>query len=335
MVTASARVAQWLRETRADCVLIACSGGADSLALAYLASRHAPEVAVELCAAVVDHGLQPGSREVALRARQVCEDFGIRNSVVLPVQVQDTGSGPEAAARDARRAALLDFAAQQHADQIWLAHTLEDQAETVLIGLTHGSGARSLAGMSQRDGLWAGPVLSVRRHELRACLPPDVQPWEDPHNTDARFLRARVRAEILPVLTQVLGDRALVSMTKSAALLARDNEALDAVAGTLFDQVAERHATGLALPVAALRAQPLAILTRVLRIACLAAEVRARDLTMDHIDLLARLITDRSVTGPVALPGRVSATRVRDRLLITSAAPVAQPLSPAGHESED
>jgi len=272
---------------------------------------------------VVDHGLQPGSQEVALRARKACEDLGIRNSAVLPVQVQQKGSGPEAAAREARRAALLDFAEQQQADQIWLAHTLDDQAETFLIGLTHGSGARSLAGMPERDGLWARPVLSVRRHELRACLPAGVQAWEDPHNADPRFLRARVRAEVLPVLTDVLGDRAVVSMSRTAALLARDSEALDGLAHTLLEESREQDAAGLALPVGALRSQPAAILTRVIRLGCLACGVRARDLTMEHIDLVARLVTDTSISGPVALPGRVSAERVHDRLLITSAEPLA------------
>ncbi|MBU6214028.1 MAG: tRNA lysidine(34) synthetase TilS [Actinomycetales bacterium] len=319
MDVASGRVAQWLRATRPERVVVACSGGGDSLALAHLAAHHASQFGVALSAAVVDHGLQPGSADTAQVARDVCAGFGIDDSVVLPVQVRESGSGPEAAAREARRAALHEFALQRHADQIWLAHTLDDQAETFLIGLTHGSGSRSLAGMAERDGLWVRPVLTVRRHELRACLPAGVTVWEDPHNADPRFLRARVRAEVIPVLAEVLGDRALISLARTAALLARDNETLDALAKPVFDAAIGQDERGLHLAVAALRSQPPAIVTRVVREACLASGVRPRDLTMEHIDLVARLVSDRSVNGPVALPGRVSATRVHDRLVITSA----------------
>lgn len=334
MNVAATRVAQWLKATRPQRILIACSGGADSLALAYLAAQHRAEGRTALLAAVVDHGLQERSADIAEAAHLQCQSFGIFDSVVLAVSVHDTGAGPEAAARDARRTALAQYAKKRDVSEVWLAHTLDDQAETLLIGLTHGSGARSLAGMAERDGIWARPVLSVRRTELRACLPDRVTAWEDPHNADPRLLRARVRHELLPVLTDVLGDRATLALARTAELLARDNAALDHIAAKVFS-TAHVTAGQVDLPKASLEQQPTAVLTRILRHACIEVGVRSRDLTMEHLDALVRLTHDPRMSGPIALPGRVTAARAHDRLVITSAQPTPPTSLRAPNDSED
>ena len=308
-------VRRHLQSTRPSRILIACSGGADSLALAWLAEAAARDIAVDVHAAAVDHELQADSDAVAVEAMRLCKTFGIGTTQVLKVKVTPAGEGLEAAARRARRDALTAHARNIKADEIWLAHTLDDQAETVLIGLTHGSGARSLAGMPDRDGMWVRPLLQCRRADVHAALPSDVTPWQDPHNEDPQFLRARVRHELLPVMNQVLGDKAVVSLARTAELLTRDNDALDAMATDLLEQTGRQRESGFELQLDALADTSVAVLGRVLRRACLAAGVNARDLTMQHIDLLTRLVKDKRVQGPVALPGLVSAERQHERLM--------------------
>lgn len=317
MVDVRACVARAFRDHAPIHVLVACSGGPDSLALAYLAAEQGHAANVQVSAAVVDHGLQPGSYLVAAHAADQCRAVGITDVHVLTVTVPLTGDGPEASARRARLTALEGCAGRIGADQVWLGHTADDQAETVLIGLTHGSGARSLAGMRPRDGIWVRPLLHCRRSAVHACLPAEVHPWQDPHNADPRFLRSGVRHEVMPVLVDVLGDRAVVNLARTAELLARDNSALDAMAETVFAFAVRHEGHGVTLPVDSLAQQPAAITSRVIRLACLAAGARARDLTMAHMELVTRLLADRSISGPVALPGRLEACRRHDRLTFT------------------
>lgn len=316
MITPLSAVRSHVHGARPRHVLVACSGGPDSLALAFLAAQVLPHHSVKVSAAAVDHGLQPDSDAVAAEAMRTCESFGIGDTQVLKVTVELAGEGLEAAARRVRRAALIAHAELVGAGEIWLGHTMDDQAETVLIGLTHGSGARSLAGMSAVDGVWVRPLLHCRRADVHRVLPPDVHPWKDPHNQDARFLRARVRHELLPIMADVLGDRAVVSLARSAELLARDNEALDGIAGAAWDAVSVGGAGAIELDINACAVLAPAVLARVLRAACLAAGVIARDLTMSHVDTLARLVHDRALQGPIALPGRVAAHREHDRLVL-------------------
>lgn len=312
----SAEVSRHLAARGAKHILIACSGGADSLALAWLAAQRAPQHHIRVSAAVVDHGLQPNSSDIAAAASERCVAFGIADVNVLTVAVTHVGEGLEAAARHARRSALLAHAEAIEAQEVWLAHTLEDQAETVLIGLTHGSGARSLAGMSVIDGVWVRPLLHCRRADVHAVLPDEVEPWQDPHNLDPRFLRARVRHEVLPVITEVLGDRAIVGLARTAELLARDNDVLDQSAHEALRSISVASQDGVELTITGCADLAPAILARVLRAAALLAGVPPRDLTMSHLDTLMRLVRDPAMNGPVALPGRVGAHRRHGRLAL-------------------
>ena len=181
---------------------VACSGGADSLALAAAAVHVAHRRGGEVRGLVVDHGLQEGSAEVAAAAAEQLERLGCDGVEVIGVSVTGNG-GMEAAARRARYAAL-----RQHRPEnglVLLGHTLDDQAETVLLGLGRGSGPRSIAGMRPLDPPWARPLLGVRRRTtLEACRALGLRPWQDPHNSDLRFTRVRLRTEVLPLLEQVL-----------------------------------------------------------------------------------------------------------------------------------
>src|ERR671917_267415 len=177
-------------------LLVACSGGADSLTLAFGALRAATTSRRQLTAMVVDHALQPGSARIAERAREQLCGLGISEVLICRVTIDSGQGGPEAAARRARYAALESEAAIRKAT-IWLGHTMDDQAETVLLGLARGSGSRSLTGMAARSGRLVRPLLGLRRSVTeQACVELGLDPWQDPHNVDVRFARVRVRSTV-------------------------------------------------------------------------------------------------------------------------------------------
>lgn len=201
---------------------VALSGGPDSLALTAVAAGMRPTVAL-----IVDHGLQDGSAQVAEIAAQQALGLGCVDARILPVTVGVQG-GPEAAARTARYGALAD--ARGHGP-VLLGHTLDDQAETVLLGLGRGSGPRSMAGMRPHDPPWCRPLLGVRRALTRsACAELALTPWLDPHNSDQRFTRARLRAEVLPLLEDVLGGGVAQALARTATALRENTELIDVLA---------------------------------------------------------------------------------------------------------
>lgn len=272
---------------------VALSGGADSLALTAVAARLRPTTAL-----IVDHGLQPGSGAVAERAREQAIALGCADAQVLRVDVGTRG-GPEAAARTARYAALRTA---RDGAPVLLAHTLDDQAETVLLGLGRGSGARSLAGMRAHDGPWCRPLLGVRRASTVAvCAELGLTPWQDPHNTDPRFTRVRLRTEVLPLLEQVLGGGVAEALARTAAALREDTEALDAAA-------AEVGTTAPTLPVGDLHGLSAAVRRRVIRSWLLAGG--ACDLTDTQIRAVDALVTAWHGQGGVAVPSRMSRERL-------------------------
>ncbi len=200
---------------------VALSGGPDSLALTAIAASLRPTTAL-----IVDHGLQPGSAAVAATAQRHAENLGCVDAQVLCVQVGADG-GPEAAARDARYRALADA---RHDRPVLLAHTLDDQAETVLLGLGRGSGARSMAGMQPYDPPWCRPLLGIRRETTRgACAELGLSAWDDPHNSDRRFTRSRLRHEVLPLLEEVLGGGVAAALARTATALRGDTELIDSL----------------------------------------------------------------------------------------------------------
>ncbi|HYP44832.1 MAG TPA: tRNA lysidine(34) synthetase TilS [Propionibacteriaceae bacterium] len=212
-------------------LLVACSGGPDSLALAAAAVSVGRQHGLPVAAVVVDHGLQPGSQQVADRARRQLGELGCADVAVVAVAVDlGLGSGPEAAARQARYAAL-DTEAAPRAATVLLGHTQDDQAETVLLGLARGSGTRSLAGMAARSGRYLRPLLSLARAATeQACQELGLQPWRDPHNVDEHLSRVRVRQRVLPVLEAELGPGIAEALARTAALARADADLLDALA---------------------------------------------------------------------------------------------------------
>ncbi|KXO96801.1 tRNA(Ile)-lysidine synthase (plasmid) [Tsukamurella tyrosinosolvens] len=273
-------------------VAVALSGGADSLALLTGALAEG----LDVVALAVDHGLQEGSAAVAERAAATARELGAR-ATVLTVAVSGPG-GPEAAARAARYAALD---AARDGAPVLLGHTLDDQAETVLLGLGRGSGARSLAGMVAWAAPYGRPLLGVRRADTRAaCAELGLTPWEDPHNLDPRYTRVRVRTEVLPLLEDVLGGGVAESLARTAASLRADNDALDGLAPA---------PSGPDLPVEELAGLPAALRIRALRMWL--ASRGARALTGAHLAAVDALVTDWHGQGPTAIPGGSAGRRLQ------------------------
>jgi tRNA(Ile)-lysidine synthase len=286
-------------------VLAACSGGADSLALAAAAAFVAPRAGLRAGLVTVDHGLQDGSTDRATQVAAWGTESGLAPSLAVRVTVGRAG-GPEAAARDARYAALVAAADEHGAAAVLLGHTREDQAETVLLALARGAGPRGLAGMPPRRGIFRRPLLDVSRAEIRAaCTELGLTPWEDPHNTDPAYTRARVRA-VLPVLVEALGPDVVTNLARTARLLAADT--------ALLDELAAAAAPAGEPVVADLLALPPALRTRVLRDFALRLGAPAGALSTVHLDALDALVVSWHGQGPVALPGGIQVTRRDGRL---------------------
>ena len=216
-----------------DLVLAACSGGADSLALAAALAHEAPRLGLRGGGVTVDHGLQDGSADRAAQVAALLGRLGLDPVRIATVTVASGPGrgGPEAAARTARYAALEQVAEQTGAAAVLLAHSRDDQAETVLLGLARGSGARALAGMPAQRGRLRRPLLGLSRAALReACQALQLEPWDDPHNFDPSYARARVRHQALPALEAALGPGIAEALARSAVQLSADCAALDAIA---------------------------------------------------------------------------------------------------------
>jgi tRNA(Ile)-lysidine synthase len=295
-------------------VVVAVSGGADSLALLAAVAFEAGKTGVRPVVVTVDHGLQAGSAAQAAAVLAQSAALGVVAEVVT-VAVSGPG-GPEAAARNARYAALGSAAERLGATAILLGHTLDDQAETVLLRLARGSGARSLAGMPIAAGLLRRPLLGLRRSQTEAaCAAQGLTPWWDPMNDDPAYARVRVRAQVLPTLERSIGPGVAEALSRTADLLAADNEALDSWAAEALAAATDELG---GLGVESLASLPPAIRTRVLRSAALRAGVPAGSLTAVHVVELDRLVTDWHGQGPVALPGPYGAIRDCDRLLLVN-----------------
>ncbi|WP_328914074.1 MULTISPECIES: tRNA lysidine(34) synthetase TilS [unclassified Streptomyces] len=298
-------------------VLAACSGGADSMALAASLAFEGPRVGVRAGAVTVDHGLQDGSagraQEVAGRLRAL----GLDPVDAVCVTVGRQG-GPEAAARDARYAALDATADERGAAAVLLGHTRDDQAETVLLGLARGSGTRSLSGMaavSGAGGRYRRPFLLLDRDTVRqGCLAQGITVWEDPHNHDPAYTRSRVRHEALPVLEKSLGKGVVEALARTAQLSRDDADALDQWAADAQADVAGDDGS---LDVLRLYALPPAVRRRVLRRTAVAAGSPPGFLFARHIEEVDRLVTAWRGQKALNLPGGVAVLRANGRLFFS------------------
>ena len=304
-------------------VLVACSGGADSLALAAAVAFEAPRAGLSAGAVIVDHDLQEGSLAAAGRAADQCRSLGLEPVELVSVQVGPSGSpdagsgcGPESRARDARYGAFEAVAGRLGAVAVLLGHTRDDQAEQVLLGLARGSGARSLSGMPARRGRYLRPLLGVGRSTtVAACAAAGLTVWVDPHNSDPAYGRVRARG-LLPVLEAGLGPGTVVALARSADLLREDADALDDLAAQALSELSERGSPGVGA--AALLRLPRAIRTRVWRLLALEAGCPPGALISAHIEALDTLVTGWRGQGPIDLPGHVRGSRTDGRVRVAA-----------------
>jgi tRNA(Ile)-lysidine synthase len=297
-----------------DRILLAVSGGADSLLLAAATNLEASKVGIQLNALVVDHQLQKDSEQVALTAQKKLVEFGITEVHVTQVLVnEDVGNGGlEAAARRARYDALDVEADRIGAVAIFLGHTEDDLAETVLLGLARGSGTRSLSGMAFQVGRYVRPFLELTRAQvLAACQESGIEYWSDPHNQEMSFARVRVRNEILPMMEKEIGPGISKALARTSRILREDADALDLIAGDLFASLADPTQ----IPIELIAEVPSAVRKRVIKQAIEA--MGAPTLTAEQILEVDALVAAWKGQGPVALAGGITARRDSGRLTLS------------------
>ena len=320
-------------------LLVGLSGGADSLALLATAVWVGTRMGLETEAAIVDHGLQDGSAQVAERALVQAERLGAA-AHVLPVEVDLAAPGGlENSARAARHDALETLRRERGALALLMAHTLDDQAEQVLMGLARGGGPRALSGIPRTRGALLRPFLGTGRDERTAlrradteeiCRLHDLEWWEDPMNADETLLRSRVRHRALPLLREILGEHLDENLARTADLVGPDAEHLDAEAAALLESLRRdggelrEERDVLLLDVHALAAAAAPLRTRILRDASRSAEraIRAEAGTGATKSLLRRqvlaidaLVVSWHGQAAVPVPGRIEVAR-RDGLLV-------------------
>ena len=309
-------VRHWLEKFEAgDRVVVAVSGGADSLALAHALSVEAKKLVVTVVGVTVDHQLQTQSAEQAERVIYQLSQLEI-TSVIKKVDVQIT-EGLEASARKARYQALTETAKQENAVAVFLGHTMDDQAETVLLGLARGSGTRSLSGMAHHNGIYVRPLLEITRQQTEQyCQEVGLTFWNDPHNLDSQFARVRVREQAMPVLEKTIGPGISEALARSAHLLRDDADALDDWAGR-----EQMHLDLSDLDCEHLALLPRAIRTRILKTAIYAAGSPSGTVNAEHVAAVEALISAWSGQGGLNLPGGVKVERFSGRLSLSKHRP--------------
>ena len=297
-----------------DRILLAVSGGADSLLLAAATNLEASKVGIQLNALVVDHQLQNGSGDVAASAQKKLFELGITEAKVAEVLVSNnSGSGGmEAAARSARYKALDDEADLIGAVAIFLGHTEDDLAETVLLGLARGSGTRSLSGMAFHVGRYVRPFLELTRAQvLAACKESGIEFWSDPQNDDLSFARVRVRNELLPKMEKEIGPGISKALARTSRILREDADALDLIAGDLFATLVDPAQ----IPIELISELPSAVRKRVIKRAIEA--MGAPTLTAEQILEVDALVGAWKGQGAVALAGGITVRRDSGRLTLS------------------
>lgn len=290
-----------------DRIVVAVSGGADSLALAYALVMESKKLALQLCAVTIDHQIQSNSGEQANLVVEQMKQLNLE-CIIVKVNVENT-EGLEASARKARYSALDNVAA----DAIFLGHTHNDQAENVLLGLARGSGTRSLSGMAEVNGKYIRPFLSITREQTEhACNEIGLTPWNDPHNKDSQFARVRVRTQTLPILEETIGPGISDALVRSAKLLRDDADALDQWAEEVIVGLDLQH-----LDCTSLQGLPRAIRSRIIRRAVYAAGAPLGSLSAEHVGAVEALICAWNGQGPAHLPGGVKVERFSGRLSLS------------------
>ena len=297
-----------------DAILLAVSGGADSLAIAAAVAFEAPKQQIKTSVFIIDHALQPGSDQVAIKALERCKQLGLQGEI-RKVNVLQTGDGMEAQARNARYEELEKARVETGAVAILTGHSQSDQAETVLLGLTRGSGLKSIAGMAVWDAerKLLRPMLGLQSDEIRqACKDQGIEFWEDPHNQDPSFTRVRIR-ELLKLMEAELGPKLTSALAKTASIASGAEEFLEEAAvfleqssrtsGNVRSQSYDAKALADSHP--ALRMQTLRHI---------ALKLGAKSLSMAQLETVSELVTNWHGQKSIPLSG-ITVERVNNELV--------------------
>jgi tRNA(Ile)-lysidine synthase len=297
-------------------VCIGVSGGADSLALAAAAMQESKNFSIDVVAVIVDHGLQVNSAEIAEFAKKQLGKLGFQDIFVGRASVQIT-DGLEASARRARYKVFQQAIETYSPQAFLLGHTKNDQAEGVLLGLARGSGTKSLSGMQEVSGIFVRPLLGIDRATTKiACNESNIEYWVDPHNSNQDFTRVRVRENILPLLENEIGPGIIDALARSAKILREDATALDEWAESIYRQV-----DPLDIEISILAGLPVAVRSRVLRMAIYAAGAPAGSISAAHLEPIEALVSDWRGQGHTSLPGGVKVCRISGRLSLSKPQP--------------
>ena len=298
-------------------VCVGVSGGADSLALAIAANLEAKNFTIDLIAVVVDHGLQENSAQIAEFAKKQLTKIGYKDIFVGKANVQIT-DGLEASARRARYKVFQQAIETYGVNTFLLGHTKNDQAEGVLLGLARGSGTKSLSGMQEVSGIFIRPLLAIDRLTTEsACNEAGIEFWVDPHNSNDDFTRVRVRENILPLLEVQIGPGIADALSRSAKILREDASALDQWAESIFATIDPTN-----IEVSALLDLPIAIRSRIFRMAIYAMGAPAGSISAAHIEPIEAFVSDWRGQGHTSLPGGVKVSRISGRLSLSRTNPI-------------
>ncbi|HEX9713500.1 MAG TPA: tRNA lysidine(34) synthetase TilS [Actinomycetota bacterium] len=296
-----------------ESVVAAVSGGPDSLAMLHALHRLADEYGLELHVAHLDHRLREGSAADAAFVSRQAARLGLPATVrAAEAPQRPRGTSPEEAAREMRLGFLEETAAAVGADRIATGHTLDDQAETVLMRVLTGAGPRGLAGIPAARGPYVRPLLDVRRAQTEAfCRVLRLRPRLDPTNEQADYLRNVIRRETIPALSSTINARLPETLARLADVMAAEDEVMEAGLGEAGDPEGVEGALGLSVEL--LGALPVALQRRAIRrLAARAGASLSHELT-ESVRLLA---LEGSTGQRIALPGPLNARRGYGFLLI-------------------
>ena len=294
-----------------DRIVVAVSGGADSLLLAHCINLESEELALQIHVVIINHQLQVDASDIALKTADVVRSLGMTEITIIPVEVVKK-DGLEADARRARYEALQGYANELGVTAIFLGHNQDDLAESVLLGLTQGSGTKSLAGMAGVDGLYVRPFLGLSREEIEnACEEASIKYWSDPHNDDDRFTRVKIRKKILPLMESEIGPGIKEALARSARIFRDDSEALDILTDEIYSTISDPTSIDVSL----LEKLPSALRKRV--IARALASLGATRVTFEQIGWVDALISHWHGQSAVALPAGITARRESGRLALS------------------
>lgn len=302
-------------------VLVAVSGGPDSVALLHLLTRLRMPSRPDLHIIHVDHGLRPDAGADVQFVQQLGQKWDVPVTVVR-VDVRARRRGGESiqqAARRLRFAAFRDVAGQIDAQRIALGHHQDDQAETVLLRLIRGAGMTGLGGMRPRRGPFIRPLLHVSRAEIeRYCNDHRLDVLHDASNTSSVYTRNRVRSQLLPLLEATYNPNVIEGLARTAELLQADDALLESMAKGQYDSARVGAAHPLRLRIEVLRRQPDALRRRIVRRALRDAGADLGRVTYDHTDAVLALVEDESA-GAVTLPGPIRVERDTESLIFGAA----------------